>query len=374
MHIPITIPYFDQKEEIAAAAVIRSGWHTQGPKVLEFEKRLARYVGVKYAVAVSNCTTALHLALLIVGVGPGDEVIVPSFTFIASVNMIPHLGATPVFIDVAADTYTVDVRTLESKITKKTKAIITVDQAGLASDIDAINRVARKHSIPVIADAACALGAKYRGRMVGGLADITCFSFHPRKIISTGEGGMLTTNNKKYAQSARLWRNHGMSISDIDRHAQKKFIYEKYLVPGFNYRMTDIQAAIGIEQMKKLPMLLRKRRTIALRYDKLLRKSKYIDVPVEPEYAKHSWQTYVIKIKENSPIPAQRLIQKLQSAGIGVKRGIMACHLEPVYRKIHGKIRLPVTERLIKTSLCLPLFPQMTVQEQDYIVNKLLRI
>lgn len=371
MKIPITLPYFDEKEEQAAVKVIRSGWHTQGPKVAEFEKQFAEFVGVKYAIAVSNCTTALHLALIIAGVKEGYEVIVPSYTFIASANMIPLLGAKVVFIDVDKDTYNLDVTKLESLITDKTKAIITVDQIGLASDIDEINKIAKKRGIFVIADAACAAGAKYKGKMVGSLADITCFSFHPRKAISTGEGGMLTTDNEEHDKLARLWRNHGMSMSDAERHSQKKFVYEEYLVPGFNYRMTDIQAAIGIEQMNKFPDILAKRAALARRYKELLGKNQYVELPTEPEYATHSWQTYLIKLTDNAPIRAEELIQKLIDDGIAAKRGIMACHLEPVYEESHTGIKLPVTEKLIHSSLCIPIFPQMTEDQQNYIIERI---
>lgn len=371
MKIPITKPYFDKKEEKAAVEVIRGGWHTMGPKTIELEKQFSKYVNTKYAVAVSNCTTALHLALLALGIKKGDEVIVPSFTFIASANMIPHVGATPVFVDVEWDTYNLDVEDLKKKITKKTKAIITVDQIGLASDIDEIYKIARKYKIPVIADAACAIGAKYKGKMVGELADITCFSLHPRKAISTGEGGMITTNNKKYADFANLWRNHGMSLSDMERHGSKKFIYEEYLVPGFNFRITDIQAAIGVEQMKKLNKILSLRAKLAKRYTKFLSNNKYLELPLEPAYATHSWQAYLLKVRDNSPVSAQDLMQKLTEDGIGVKRGIMACHLEPVYKKTHGKTKLPITEKLIHSSFCIPLFPDMTIKEQDYVIDRL---
>ncbi len=371
MKVPLTIPFFDKKEERAVIEVMQSGWHTMGPKVDKFEKIFAKYVGVKYAVALSNCTTALQLALMAIGVKPGHEVIVPSFTFIASANVISHVGATPIFVDVARDTYNLNVEDLEQKITKKTKAILTVDQIGLASDIDKINKIAKKYNIPVIADAACAIGAQYKGKMVGSIADITCFSFHPRKAISTGEGGMFTTNNKKYSEFAKLWRNHGMSISDIERHKIKKFTYEKYLVPGFNYRMTDIQAAIGIEQMKKLPLILKKRAQIAKRYEKLLSKNKYLELPIEPPYATHTWQTYLVKVRENSPISVQVLVQKLLDDGVGVKRGIMACHLEPVYKKPHGKTKLPITEKLVHSSFCIPIFPQMTRKQQNYVISRI---
>lgn len=371
MKVALTKPYFNKKEEKAAIEVIRSGWHTQGPKTAEFEKIFAEYTKSKYAIAVSNCTTALHLALVVGGIGTGDEVIVPSYTYIASANVIVHAGAKPVFIDVDVRTFNLDVNLLEKLITKKTKAIITIDQVGLASDIDQINNIAKKYKLLVIADAACAIGSKYKNKMVGGIADMTCFSMHPRKLISTGEGGMITTNNKTYAKNAQIWRSHGADISDIARHTTSKVILEEFIVNGFNYRITDIQSAIGIEQMKKMPIILKKRARLARRYNRLLKPVKCLSIPYVPEYAIHNWQTYIITLTNDTPISRDDLMQKLSDDGITVRRGVMACHEQPIFRKMIGKVSLPVTEKLNKRTICLPIFPGMTIAEQDYVIERL---
>lgn len=374
MNIPITRPYFTKKEEKEIIEVLRSGWVTQGPKVSEFERMFAQYTHSKYAIAVSNCTSALHLALLIGNIQRGDEVIVPSYTFIASVNVIVHVGATPVFADVDPFTLNIDSKDVERKITKKTKAIIAVDQVGLPCDIDSIKKIVQKFSLLFIEDAACALGSIYKNKPVGGLADITCFSFHPRKIITTGEGGMITTNNKKYASMARVLRSHGASVSDLARHKSKKISFETYTAPGHNYRLTDIQAAIGIQQLGKLPMLLGKRQKLAARYNSKLSTIPFLGTPFVPKYAKHNYQSYIIKILDGSPLSQKVIMQKLLDKGISTRRGVMASHLEPYYKKFSKGSSLPITEKLTKSTITLPFFPNMTVKEQDYVINSLKQI
>ncbi len=254
MKIPLTKPFFDEKEERAVIKVLRSGWIMQGSKVSEFEKRIANYLSVKYAVAVTSGTTALHLSMRVLDIKKGDEVIVPSLTFIASANCILYVGAEPIFADIDEKTYNIDPKDIERKITKKTKAVIAVHQIGLPAEMDEIRKICKDHKLFLIEDAACALGAEYKGKKVGGLSDLACFSFHPRKSITTGEGGLITTNNKNYYDELISLRSHGM----INKNGE-----ETYPLLGYNYRMTDLQASIGIEQFKKLELILKKRRKLA---------------------------------------------------------------------------------------------------------------
>lgn len=373
MKVPFSKPFFDSKEEKAVINVLRSGWHTQGPQTELFEKEFANYVKAKYAVAVSNCTSALHMGLILANIQAGDEVIVPSFTFIASVNVIKHVNATPVFADVDENTFNIEPKEIEKKITKKTKAIIAVDQVGLPCDIDAINKIAAKKKLFVLEDAACALGAEYKGKMVGSLSTISCFSLHPRKVISTGEGGVLTTNNLSIAKKARELRSHGASVSAFRRHNAQKVFSEKYENLGYNYRISDIQSAIGREQLKKISIILKKRQSLAQRYTKKLSKIPFISTPFVPPYAKHNWQTYIIKLEREKSFPyfQKQLMQKLLDKSISTRKGVMASHLEPYYKKIYTSVSLPNSEDLANSTIALPLFPEMTVVQQDYVIDSL---
>ncbi len=372
--IPIQKPLFDDEEKKAVNEVLASGWVTQGPKVAEFEEVVASYIGTKYAIATTSATTALFMALKLFDVGPGDEVIVPSFTFIATVNVIVHAGATPIFVDIDPLTYNLDPKEIERKITKKTKVIMPVDQIGMPCDMDQINEIAKEHKLIVVEDAAPAIGSEYNGEKVGAKAPIACFSFHPRKVITTGEGGMITTNDKELADKARALRHHGMNISDVARHDAKKVIHEEYTTIGYNFRMTDIQAAIGIEQMKKLPEILVKREKLVARYTKAFWGSNLIVPPFVPESYKHNWQTYVIRLKENSTISRDELMQKLADSGISTRRGVMASHLEKPYQNMFGKISLPETEKATLQTIALPLYPTMTLAEQDLVIDSIIKL
>jgi dTDP-4-amino-4,6-dideoxygalactose transaminase len=366
--IPITKPYFGSEEPAAAKIAVESGWITQGPKVAEFERAVADYCGTAHAVAVSSCTTALHLALLALDIGPGDDVICPSMSFIASANSIRYTGATPVFADVDPRTYNLDPDAARAAITPRTKAIMVVHQIGMPVDIDRFLAIGRECGIRIIEDAACAIGSRYKGRPIGGHSEMACFSFHPRKIITTGEGGMITTNDAAYASRLRLLRQHGMSVPDTVRHAAKRVIAEEYVCVGYNYRMTDIQAAIGVEQMKKLDWIVGRRRELAARYAQALSSHPWLRPPYVPEYAETNFQSYAVQLTDEAPIERDELMQRLLDQGIGTRRGIMLSHLEPAYAECALSQPLGHSERASARSILLPLFPQMTETEQDKVV------
>ncbi|MDB5058709.1 MAG: DegT/DnrJ/EryC1/StrS aminotransferase [Chloroflexi bacterium] len=369
--IPITKPYITEDEAQAAAAAIRSGWLVQGPKVAEFETAVAAYVGARHAVATSNCTTALHLSLLCRNIGPGDEVIVPSFTFIATANSVLYTGATPVFVDIDPRTYNMDPSLIEAAITPRTRAIIPVDQIGLAADLEPILDIAARHNLHVIEDAAPAIGATYRGRRIGSISPATCFSFHPRKSITSGEGGMITTDDDEMAAQARVLRSHGASISDLARHSASRVTIEEYDELGYNYRMTDVQAAVGIEQVKKLDWILERRQVLAGRYARLLGEIPGLSTPFSPSDGPHTYQSYGVRLDSSTWPSRDDVMQRMLEQGISTRRGIMAIHLEPYYRRRFGKISLPVTEEATRQTLLLPLFVTMTEEDQDAVVMAL---
>jgi dTDP-4-amino-4,6-dideoxygalactose transaminase len=371
LNVPITKPALGEDEARAPFESIRSGWVTQGPKVAEFEKAVASYVGAKHGVATTSCTTGLHLALVAAGIGEGDEVIVPSFTFIASANAILYTGAKAVFCEIDPRTFNIDPEDIEKRITRQTKAIMPIDQIGLACDIDAVNDIAKKHGIDVVEDAAPAIGEDYKGRKVGGNAHQTVFSFHPRKVITTGEGGMITTNDDAIADRARKLRAHGMSVSDLDRHKADRVIIEEYNELGFNYRMTDIQASIGLVQLSRLDELLRIRRKKAERYNEELAEVKGIEVPFVPKYAEHTYQSYCLRLTKDCRLDREELMTNLLRRGIATRRGVMASHLEKTYTDRQGKLSLPVTEEATRTTMLIPLFATMSDEEQSWVIESL---
>ncbi|MGE0598387.1 MAG: DegT/DnrJ/EryC1/StrS family aminotransferase [Dehalococcoidia bacterium] len=356
-----------EEEAAAVQQVLASGWLTQGERVREFESAVASYVGAKHAVATSSCTTALQLSLTALGIGPGDEVICPSLSFIATANAIVHAGATPVFVDIDPVTFNIDPTAVERALTSRTAAIMPVDQIGLAADIQAINRIAEKRNIPVVEDAAPAIGASIGGRKLGSLSTATCFSFHPRKAITTGEGGVVTTDDDSLAERLRAFRSHGASVSDLDRHKAADPWFEEYPDVGFNFRMTDIQAAIGVVQMTRLDGVISERRRLAARYAEQL--GDLVDVPADAPGRPHTFQSYMIRLQE----PARRLdiMKELAAQGIATRRGVMAIHLEPAYRTRFPDLSLPETERAAASTMILPLFPGMTDDEQDQVVEAL---
>jgi dTDP-4-amino-4,6-dideoxygalactose transaminase len=371
--IPIAKPLLDEAEAEAAAAVVRSGWLSQGPQVAAFEAEFAARVGAPHACAVSNCTTALHLALKVAGVGPGDEVVTVSHSFIAAANVVRECGATPVFVDIDPVTYNLDPDRLEAAITPRTRAVLCVHQIGLPCDLARILAVARAHGLTVIEDAACAIGSEIRidgeWRPIGAPeGDVACFSFHPRKVITSGEGGMLTTRHADWDRQFRLLRQHGMSVSDAVRHNASEVIFEAYLVPGFNYRMTDIQAAIGRRQLARLDGIIGRRRELAARYGELLGSIPGVQPPVEPDWARSNWQSYAVRLPDGAD--QERVMQALLAHGVASRRGIMCAHLEPAYADAPAP-PLPHSEAAHRRALLLPLFAQMTDGEQLVVVAAL---
>jgi dTDP-4-amino-4,6-dideoxygalactose transaminase len=365
--IPVMRPWLGQEEAAAAAEAVASGWIAQGPRVQEFEEAFAAAVGAPHAVAVSSCTAALHLALIAVGIGPGDEVIVPSLSFIATANAVRYVGAQPVFADVDLVTQNLVPETVESHLTGRTRAVILVDQAGVPADLDAMRALCDPLHVTVIEDAACAAGSTYRARPVGVGAALAAFSFHPRKLLTTGEGGMLTTSDGAIAARLRRLREHGMNISAADRHRSQQPVIEHYTEVGFNFRMTDIQAAIGLVQLRKLPEMVARRRALARRYQELLSGIPGLLLAADPPYGETNYQSFWMLLPEESAVGRDDLLRLLADAGISARRGIMAAHLEPVYADYRAS--LPVTERLTKHSLILPLFHQMTPSQQERVVS-----
>jgi perosamine synthetase len=370
VNVPIARPSFGQDEEEAVIEVLRSGWVSQGPRVVEFEHQFAEYVGAAHAVAVSSCTTALHLALVAAGVKPGDEVICPSLSFIATANAIVYAGATPVFGDVDRSTYNLDPRCIEELITPQTSAILLVHQIGLPSPIHEIQAIASRHGLVLVEDAACAIGSEYRGQRIGRPhTAMACFSFHPRKILTTAEGGMLTTNDEGMAARVRRLRQHAMTVSDLARHSSSKVMIEHYDEVGYNYRMTDLQAAIGLAQLRRLDKMLLRRRELAERYSQRLSNLGWIVPPCEPKDCRHNFQSYMARLTNDAPISRDALMQELLDRGIASRRGIMAIHRELPYQNQETEARLTETNAVTDTSIILPLFYEMKDEEQEYVMN-----
>lgn len=387
MKIPITRPVFDDADRKALTGPLDTGWVVQGPNVAAFEKKFNEFSGAKHSVATTSCTTALHLALVALEVGPQDAVIVPSFTYVASANSVEYTGARAVLCDIDFDTFNLDLACLERILKsgvdgRRVSAVMPVHLFGLAADMDPILDLAKKYDLAVVEDAACALGTQYRGRHVGTFGNAGCFSFHPRKAITTGEGGMLTTNDDRLAARTRSLRDHGASASDLERHQKEGgSLLPEFNVMGFNYRMTDIQGALGVTQMAKAQSILDGRIAVAKRYDRLLADVPWLIPPASPAGFVHSYQSYVCRVSErhfqNDPAAANRfrnrLMARLEAAGISVRQGTHAVHTLGFYRNKYGlkDTDFPNAFKADRLSITLPLYAGMTDDEQGYVLDHL---
>ena len=357
--VPLTRPYVDNAEADAAAAALASGFVVQGPRVHAFEQLVAAWVGTRHALAVSSATTGLHLALVALGIGPGDEVLVPSFTFPATGNVVLHLGAHPVLVDVRTDDHSIDVDDARRKVTSRTRAVMPVDPFGLPYDVDGIARLVAVHGLAIIEDAACAIGASFGGRQAGGFGTIGVFSFHGRKVITTGEGGMLVTNDDDLAERLARLRNHG---------AQRDGSRLRFVEPGFNYRMSDIAGAIGVAQMGKLEDIVAQRRSLSARLTARLATVSGLIAQAEPPGRIHAYQSYVVLLDPD--IDRDGVVGSLKEHGVESTIGTYALHMEPVFQRLgYHDDDLPGARILAERSLTLPLFPGMSDAELDQVAT-----
>ncbi|WP_213739113.1 DegT/DnrJ/EryC1/StrS family aminotransferase [Bradyrhizobium sp. dw_411] len=372
--IPIALPLLDEDEANAAREAVLSGWVSQGPQVAAFEREFAALVDAPFACAVSNCTTALHLALTAINIAPGDEVITASHSFIATANCIRYCGATPVFVDIDPETYNIDPARVAEAITPRTRAILAIHQMGMPCDLSALVALAKRHDLVLIEDAACAAGSEIRideqwDRIGKPHGDVACFSFHPRKVITTGEGGMLTTSHAALEGKFKLLRQHGMSVPDTVRHGSAQVIFENYVLVGYNYRMTDMQAAVGRKQLLKLPDIVARRRAVASHYAELLGNIEGLRLPFEPDWARSNWQSYCVRLPDR--VDQRDVMQKLLDQGIATRRGIMCSHREKPYadeKRLHD---LRQSELAQDHAILLPIYAQMTEESVVRVADSL---
>lgn len=372
MYIPYGRQSIDEEDIKAVVEVLKSDFLTTGPAIQEFEKKVAEYVGAKYAVAVANGTAALHAACFATGIGEGDEVITTPITFAASSNCVLYCGGIPVFADINPDTYNIDPDDIERKITDRTKAIIAVHLTGQPCEMERIHEIARKHNLVVIEDGAHALGAEYKGKKVGSLSDMTTFSFHPVKHITTGEGGMIVTDDSKLYERLKLFRTHGITREEQLLKKNDGPWYYEQLDLGYNYRITDFQCALGCSQLKKLPEFLRRRKEIAKRYDEAFEACEMIQTPYQKEGCLNAWHLYVIRVKNGK---RKEVFEKLREAGIGVNVHYIPVYQHPYYRE-HGyaEVSCPNAEAYYNECISIPMYPALKEEEQDYVIQKVLEI
>lgn len=371
--IPVMIPLLGEEEALAAAEAVRSGWVAQGPRVAEFERQFAAVVGAEHGVAVSSCTTGLHLALIAAGVQRGDEVIVPSLSFIATANAARYVGAIPVFADVELATGNLTVETIDAVRTDRTTAVVAVHQGGVPFDTEVLRAAAADRGIALVEDAACAAGSTAYGQPVGVGSLISAWSFHPRKLVTTGEGGMITVDDPEVATRLRRLREHGMNVSAADRHASAQPVLEAYLETAYNYRMTDIQAAVGLVQLGRLEGIVAQRRAIVARYQELLADIETITPVRDPAYGTTNYQSFWVLLEPGFGPSRDEVLAELASNGVSARRGIMASHLEPAYAGVEH-IDLPNTERITRESLILPVHHALTEDDQDHVVAVLRKL
>jgi dTDP-4-amino-4,6-dideoxygalactose transaminase len=375
--IQISQPSTGEEEWQAAREPLMSGWLTQGPKVAQFEQAFAARHRVGHALATSSCTTGLHLILAAMGIGPGDEVIVPAFTWVATANVVLYCGATPVLADVAPDTYNIDPADVARRLTPRTRAVIAVHLFGLCADMDALRQVVPAH-VAIIEDAACAAGASYRGVPAGGLAAAAAFSFHPRKSITTGEGGMVTTNDPQLARTADKLRNHGAEISEEQRHlGPRPYLLAEFNLLGFNYRMTDLQGAVGLAQLAKLDQFIAERDRWARWYMDELQSIPWLRMPALPTAGTHAWQAFVTYVEpQHAPRPRNDIMQELQSAGISTRPGTHAVHLLGYYRKRFGlrPADCPAARDCDANTMAIPLHNRMSADDYRHVVTALKKV
>ncbi len=369
--VPVTAPSFGAEEERLLLETLRSGWVTQGARVAAFEERFAAAVEAREAVAVSSCTAGLFLCLHASGIGPGDEVVVPALTFIATANAVVHAGATPVLADVDPRTYNLDPKAAEAAFSPRTRAVLLVHQLGMPADLPAFEALAAERGVLLLEDSACAVGSRLAGRPIGGSGHTGCFSFHPRKVLVTGEGGMITTADSELAARLRRLRHQGMSVSDLERHRADRVITERYPEIGYNFRMSDLQAAVGLAQLDKLDALVARRRALGARYDAALADVPGLVTPAVPESALPNFQSYIVRLSGADRAARDRVQDAMQRRGVATRRGLMAVHREEPYRHALRAGPLRHSEEADAQTLLLPLYADLSHEDQDYVVEQL---